>query len=261
MKIGIIGCAGRMGKMIGETAAANGHKIVAGVERGDNIGKLLTDFIKGAESGVTVSSNNEDAFMVSDMVIDFTVAENAITNAELSVKYQKPLLIGTTGLSAEQMSDLQKLAEKTVIVKSANTSLGINIMKDVVKKLAVALDETYDIEIVEMHHRNKADAPSGTALLLGKAAAEGRNITFDANAVMDRTGKRKTGQIGFASLRGGDVIGDHTVIFAGNGERIEISHKATSRQLFVNGVMKIISWVEKGQKAGKLYNMDDVLGL
>jgi len=261
MKIGIIGCAGRMGKMIGETAALNGHKVIVGIDRGDNIGKPLTDFIKGAEKGIAVSSNNEDAFMVSDMVIDFTVADNAVPNAELATKYQKPLLIGTTGLTTEQVSVLQKLASETVIIKSANTSLGINIMKDAVKKLAAILDSSYDIEIVEMHHRNKKDAPSGTALLLGKAAAEGRNIDFDANAVTDRTGKRKTGQIGFASLRGGDVIGDHTVIFAGDGERIEISHKATSRQLFVNGVMKIISWVEKGQKPGKLYDMDDVLGL
>ncbi len=134
-------------------------------------------------------------------------------------------------------------------------------MKNAVKKLAAALDASYDIEIVEMHHRNKADAPSGTALLLGKAAAEGRNVDFETSAVTDRNGKRNSGQIGFASLRGGDVIGDHNVIFAGNGERIEISHKATSRQLFVNGVMKIISWTEKGQKTGKLYDMEDVLGL
>ncbi|OPZ76244.1 MAG: 4-hydroxy-tetrahydrodipicolinate reductase [Alphaproteobacteria bacterium ADurb.Bin438] len=181
----------------------------------------------------------------------------------MAVKYKKPLLVGTTGLKEEHYAGLEKLAKDTVIVTSANASLGVNILKSFVKKLASILDSSYDIEIVEMHHRNKVDSPSGTALILGKAAAEGRQINLDEMAIKERDGiigKREEGKIGFATLRGGDVIGDHTVIFAGNGERIELTHKATSRELFVTGVMKIISWV-KDVKPGKLYGMDDVLGL
>ena len=160
------------------------------------------------------------------------------------------------------MEILKKCAEKTVIVAAPNMSVGVNLLFALVKRAAAVLDPSYDIEIVEMHHRNKADAPSGTALGLGRAAAEGRQVALNDVARYERhgiIGARPAGEIGFATLRGGDVVGDHTVVFAGAGERIELTHKATSREIFADGAIKAALWAQ-GKPDG-LYTMQDVLGL
>ena len=171
-------------------------------------------------------------------------------------------IVGTTGLDAADLAALSAAARHAVIVRSGNMSLGVNLLGALVKRVATTLGEDFDIEIVEMHHRMKVDAPSGTALLLGEAAAAGRGIDLNSHSERGRdgiTGARQSGTIGFASLRGGTVIGDHTVIFAGRGERIELAHKAEDRTVFARGALKAALWA-KGRKPG-LYSMMDVLGL
>ena len=172
------------------------------------------------------------------------------------------MVIGTTGMTPEEIEGLKDAAAKSVIVQAANMSVGVNLLLGLTEQTAAALGDDYDIEIVEMHHRQKADAPSGTALALGRAAADGRGVDLDkvSQRVRDgHTGPRKPGDIGFATLRGGDIAGDHTVIFAGDGERVELVHKASDRAVFARGAIRAARWIE-GQKPG-LYSMRDVLGL
>jgi 4-hydroxy-tetrahydrodipicolinate reductase len=172
-----------------------------------------------------------------------------------------PLVIGTTGHDADQMSQIEAAAAGTAIVKAMNFSAGVNVLFALTERLAATLDEDFDIEIVEMHHKHKVDAPSGTAIGLGEAAAKGRGIELDAKAVRGRDGiskERRPGDIGFASMRGGDVVGEHSVIFAGAGERIELHHKAASREIFAAGAVRAALWLE-GKEPG-LYDMFDVLG-
>ena len=265
MKIGVTGCAGRMGKMLmSRVLTHNGCELAGGSERRESgfIGRDLGEVLGGRALGITVTAYPFELFDAVDAVLDFPAPAASVEHAKIAAETGKILIVGTTGLTAEQTDVLKKCAEKTVIVAAPNMSVGVNLLFALVKRAAADLDPSYDVEIVEMHHRNKADAPSGTALGLGRAAAEGRQVALDDVARYERhgiIGARPAGEIGFAALRGGDVVGDHTVIFAGAGERVELTHKAASREIFADGAIKAALWAQ-GKPAG-LYTMQDVLGL
>jgi 4-hydroxy-tetrahydrodipicolinate reductase len=264
MKIGIVGAAGRMGRMlISAVAQAHGAELAGGTEAANHseIGSDLGELAGLDALGVALSSDSRALFDACDAIIDFTVPTATAAHAVLAAETGTVLVIGTTGLNATQQNAVAEAAQKTVLVQAANYSVGVNLLMGLVEQAARVLPEAYDIEIVEMHHRHKVDAPSGTALALGRAAAEGRAVNLDDVSVRVRdgiTGERKSGDIGFATLRGGDVVGDHTVMFAGAGERVEITHKAASREVFATGAVRAAMWA-KGQKPG-LYSMKDVLG-
>jgi 4-hydroxy-tetrahydrodipicolinate reductase len=212
--------------------------------------------------GVPITTDPLEIFIRSEGVIDFTSPAATAEHAGLAAQARIVHVIGTTGLSAQEDDAVLAASRHAVIVKSGNMSLGVNLLAALTKKAAEVLGPDYDIEIIEMHHRMKVDAPSGTALMMGRAAADGRKIALDDHSVRVRdghTGVRKRGDIGFATLRGGDVIGDHTVIFAGPGERVELTHRAGDRQLFARGAIRAAQW-GKGKPPG-LYSMHDVLDL
>lgn len=214
--------------------------------------------------GATVVTDKADElFVASEAVIDFTRPELLKTHLDLAVEFDKALVIGTTGLDAETRAAIKDAARSVPVVQAANMSVGVTLLGQLVKQLAAKLDDaTFDIEIVEMHHRHKIDAPSGTALALAEAAAEGRDVQLSEVARKSRDGQigpRPQGEIGISTLRGGDVVGDHTVIFAADGERIEVTHKASSRQIFARGAVRAALWAA-GREPG-LYSMLDVLGL
>ncbi len=250
MKIGIVGCKGRMGALLVKELQSGAHKNakLAG-------GTALPQDIK-SKSEFFITTDAEELFKKSDAVIDFTVPEATRKHLALAVKHKTTLIIGTTGLTATDEKKIKDAAKKTAIVQASNFSLGVNLLSALVEKAAATLQADWDIEIFESHHRNKIDAPSGTALTLGKAAQTGRG---KGAFVTDREGKRKPGDIGFSVARGGDVVGEHTVYFYGEGERIELSHVATNRALFARGAIKAALWSEK-KKPG-LYSMRDVLDL
>jgi 4-hydroxy-tetrahydrodipicolinate reductase len=212
--------------------------------------------------GVAVTDDPLPIFLKAEAILDFTTPAASLEHAALAAQARIVHVIGTTGFSANEEAKIEAAARHAVIVKSGNMSLGVNLIAAMVRKAAAALSEEFDIEIIEMHHRHKVDAPSGTALLLGRAAAEGRGVSLHERAVRSRdghTGKRRRGDIGFATLRGGDVVGEHTVMFAGPHERIEFTHRASDRAIFARGAVKAALW-GRGQKPG-LYSMADVLGL
>ena len=212
--------------------------------------------------GVPITTDPLEIFIRSEGVIDFTSPAATAEHAGLAAQARIVHVIGTTGLSAPEDDAVLAASRHAVIVKSGNMSLGVNLLAALTKKAAEVLGPDYDIEIIEMHHRMKVDAPSGTALMMGRAAADGRKVGLDDHSVRVRdghTGVRKRGDIGFATLRGGDVIGDHTVIFAGPGERVELTHRAGDRQLFARGAIRAAQW-GKGKPPG-LYSMRDVLDL
>ncbi|HSV29277.1 MAG TPA: 4-hydroxy-tetrahydrodipicolinate reductase, partial [Candidatus Omnitrophota bacterium] len=197
-----------------------------------------------------------------DAVIDFTAPAATVTHAGMAAAAGKVLVVGTTGLSKDDEAKLQQAADRVPVVYAPNFSVGVNLLMALTERAASILGDDYDIEIVEMHHRHKVDAPSGTALGLGRAAAAGRGVPLDSvwcKARDGHTGARPKGEIGFATLRGGDVVGDHTVMFAAEGERVELTHKASSRAVFAKGAVRAALWA-KGKPAG-LYTMRDVLGL
>ena len=233
-KIGVVGCAGRMGRMLLQTIAeTEGCEIAGGTEAKGNpaVGRDAGVLAGLGELGVTVGADPVELFAKADAVIDFTAPAASAAHAELAAQAMAVHVIGTTGLSEEQNAVIAKAALHTAVVQAPNMSLGVNLLMDLVERVAGILEPDYDIEIVEMHHRHKVDAPSGTALALGRAAAAGRRVDLDSVAQKVRdgvTGERKRGGIGFATLRGGDVTGEHTVIFATPGERVELSHKASS---------------------------------
>jgi len=220
MKIGIVGCAGRMGRMLlGEVIAQDGLVLSGGTESPghENLSDDLGVLAGVASQGIIAGDDTSALFDASDVVIDFTVPATTETHAALAAKHQTALVIGTTGLSAEDQAAVETAAQKVAVVQAANMSVGVNVLLGLAERAAGLLGDDYDIEIVEMHHRHKIDAPSGTALALGKAVAAGRNVDLEQQSVRVRdghTGARKTGTIGFATLRGGDVAGDHTVMFA-----------------------------------------------
>lgn len=263
MKIGIAGCTGRMGLTLIKTVSeTEGVSLAAGSIRPDQQVPQrdfwLANGVVGGE--VAVVTDADALFAESDVVIDFTSPSSSMALAQKAAETGKPLVMGTTGLTAEQFQELGQYATKTAILWASNMSIGVTLLAELVREAARKLDPGYDIEIVEMHHRNKVDAPSGTALSLGKAAAEGRGVDFDAMACLSRegiTGPRPMGEIGFATLRGGEVIGDHTVVFAGAGERIELSHKSSSRAIYAHGAVRAARWLA-GKPAG-LYSMRDSL--
>jgi len=265
MRIGIIGAGGKMGHaLITEILSHPKLQLSGGVVQAGNadIGRDLGELAGTAKAGAKLSANLEDLVKKSEAVIDFSSPEATTTAVKLTAQYKKIHIIGTTGLSDSQKKGLEKAAKKTVIVFSPNMSVGVNILMALTGKVAKIVDDSYDIEILEMHHGHKKDAPSGTSLGLGRAAAEGRGV--DLSEVAKRTrdgiiGERKKGEIGFAALRGGDVVGDHTVIFAGSGERIELTHKAGNRAIYASGAVRAALWA-KGKKHG-LYSMQDVLDL
>jgi 4-hydroxy-tetrahydrodipicolinate reductase len=265
LRVGIIGAGGRMGRMLVQAVqATEGAKLAGGVERaGSNLlGQDLGELAGLGKLGLTLGDDTLSLLTGADVLIDFTSPASTLENLGLAAQQGCGYVIGTTGFSAEDEEKIKRCATYCPIVKAGNMSLGVNLLVTLVEQVARALDPSYDIEIVEMHHRHKVDAPSGTALMLGEAAARGRGIELAESSERGRdgiTGEREPGAIGFASLRGGDVVGDHSVIFAGGGERIEITHKASNRQLFANGALKAALWT-KGKQPG-LYSMLDVLGL
>ncbi|MGP1394629.1 MAG: 4-hydroxy-tetrahydrodipicolinate reductase [Inquilinaceae bacterium] len=265
MRIGIVGCTGRMGALlIRQVAATEGCELVGAVARSESpaIGRDAGNAVGLDPVGVTVTDDPVPLFADADAVIDFTTPEATVRYAGLAAQGKTVHIIGTSGLDADQEAALHKAARHTPIVFAPNMSLGVNLLLALVEQVARTLDDGFDIEIVEMHHRHKVDAPSGTALGLGRAAAAGRGIALDDRAVHGRsghTGPRGRGDIGFAVLRGGDVVGDHSVVFAGAGERIELTHRAANREIYAVGAVKAALWAH-GQRPG-LYSMRDVLEL
>lgn len=264
VKVGVVGCAGRMGQMLLKMLInAPGIVVVGGTERrgsialGQDIGALA-----GADPlGISVGDDPSLLFDTSDVVVDFTNPTATVSHAQMAARTGCALVIGTTGFDNDQLNSLYRSAQRAPIVLAANMSLGINLLQQVVEEVARILDPDWDIEIVEMHHRGKIDAPSGTALALGEAAARGRGQNLRRISRRSRDGQvgpRVKGEIGFAALRGGDVVGDHTVIFAADGERVEITHRASSREIFARGAVKSVLWAA-GKNPG-LYSMRDVLG-
>lgn len=261
----VTGGSGRMGRMLIETVRGSDKARLVGVtERPghDWIGADIGTALGGATIGVTVTDDPLEAFTTAQAVIDFTSPAATVAHAELTAQARAVHVIGTTGFTPEDLAHLSAAARHAVIVRAGNMSLGVNLLVKLTEKVAAALDADYDIEVIEAHHRHKVDAPSGTALMLGEAAAAGRGVTLEAVADRGRdgiTGARKSGDIGFTAIRGGDIIGEHDVMFAADGERITLRHVASDRSVFARGALKAALW---GQDKGPgAYDMMDVLGL
>jgi 4-hydroxy-tetrahydrodipicolinate reductase len=260
-----MGAGGRMGKALVRQIQDMPNCTVSGgtePEGSPFLGADIGELAGVGKLGIPITRDPLELFVRSEGVLDFTTPEATAEHAMFAAQARIVHVIGTTGLSHEQEERVQAAGRHAVVVKSGNMSLGVNLLASLLRKAAAVLDADFDIEIVEMHHRMKVDAPSGTALLLGKAVAEGREVALESNAVRSRdghTGVRRRGDIGFAALRGGDVIGDHTVIFAGAGERLEFTHRASDRALFATGALKAALWGQ-GKPPG-VYSMQDVLGL
>jgi 4-hydroxy-tetrahydrodipicolinate reductase len=265
MRLIVAGAGGRMGRtLVKAIAETTGLALAGAVEdaRSPLIGQDAGVLAGLPANGIALGADARLLLAKADAIVDFTAPQATIAFAALAAEAGKSHIIGTTGLAAADEAKIKDAARKAVIVKSGNMSLGVNLLAALAKRVAKALDDEFDIEILEIHHNKKVDAPSGTALLLGRAAAEGRNINLDQRSVRAReghTGARRPGDIGFAALRGGTVVGEHSVIFAGPAERIELVHKAEDRMIFARGALKAALWA-RGQKPG-LYSMADVLGL
>lgn len=247
--IGILGVTGRMGRAIGNAAAEAGVPVAGGIDR------------KGGVHG-----DHADAAALataSSVLIDFSAPDALERHLRIAVDADRPIVVGTTGLKPEHHAAIDEAARHVAVLQSANTSLGVNLLRGLVEQAAARLGPDWDIEVLEMHHRDKVDAPSGTALLLAQSAAKGRGSTLKELSRFDRMGDhpegREEGTIGYASLRGGSVAGDHMVIFATEGERLELGHRAESRAIFARGAVKAAEWLA-GKPAGR-YTMQDVLGL
>jgi len=261
----ITGASGRMGQMLVREVLASGRLRLAGcLERVGHpwIGQDIGACMGRADVGLAVGDDPLEAFARAQVVIDFTAPAATVEFAALAAQARAVHVIGTTGLEAADLASIAAAARHAVIVRAGNMSLGVNLLVQLTRKVAAALDADWDIEVVEAHHRMKVDAPSGTALMLGQAAADGRGV--DLGEVSDRgrdgiTGARGRGMIGFSAIRGGDVVGEHDVIFAADGERIVLRHLATDRAIFARGALKAALW-GLGQKPGE-YDMIDVLGL
>ena len=261
----ITGASGRMGQMlIAEVLASKSMRLIGALERPGHqwIGKDLGEAMGGHSLGITVTDDTLEAMAEAQALIDFTSPAATVANAAIAAQARAVHVIGTTGLTDEDIAKLDAAARHATIIRAGNMSLGVNLLVQLTRKIAQALDEDFDIEIIEAHHHHKVDAPSGTALMLGEAAAEGRGVLLAE--VSDRgrdgiTGAREYGHIGFAAIRGGDVVGEHDVIFAAPGERIVLRHLATDRKIFARGALKAAIW---GQGRGPgAFDMLDVLGL
>lgn len=266
MKVGVLGCAGRMGRAVmAEVLASEDCTLAGGLESEGNpaLGQDLGSLAGTGAIGLAAASDAAALMHEAEVVIEFSSPEATVQHATLAARHKTAQVIGTTGLSESQAAAVRRAAESTPIVWASNMSLGVNLLLQLAEQVGRALGpEAFDIEILEMHHRHKVDAPSGTALALGEAAARGRGVSLDQMAVRTRdglTGARDSGTIGFATLRGGDVVGDHVVIFAGAGERIEIAHRAADRRIYARGALHAARWLVGKDPA--LYGMADVLGL
>jgi 4-hydroxy-tetrahydrodipicolinate reductase len=265
LRLIVAGAGGRMGRTLIEAISdTEGAVLVGAVEAAGSavIGRDAGELAGLGVNGILVTQEIEPLLADADGILDFTVPAATVILASHAARRGLVHVIGTTGLAAEHENAIAAAASSARIVKSGNMSLGVNLLAALVERVARTLDADFDIEILEMHHGRKTDAPSGTALLLGRAAAAGRDIDLDKRSVRLRDGHpgaRKSGDIGFASLRGGTVVGDHSVIFAGPHERIELVHKAEDRMIFARGAVKAALWANS-RKPG-LYSMADVLGL
>lgn len=257
MRIGVVGCNGRVGKLIIEELLSGNW-----LDKGLLLAGGTARDTSNVPEGCLAMEDAKELFEKSDVVIDFTLPEGTKKHVEFAAKAKTPIVIGTTGLTPEDEEFLQKKSKEVCIVYAANMSIGVNLLLALVEQAAQRLEEDWDIEIFESHHRYKVDAPSGTALALGKAAASGRSGNLEILADYDRhgnIGSREKGKIGFSVARGGDVVGEHTVFFYGEGERLELAHKATNRALFAKGALRAAMWCD-GKPAG-LYSMRDVLDI
>lgn len=261
----VTGASGRMGQMLSKTVLASDKaKLVGAVEREGHpwVGCDLGEMLGGTANGVIVTDEPLEAFVKAQAILDFTAPAATVAFAELAAQARAVHVIGTTGMTDADLEKLEAASHHAVIVRAGNFSLGVNLLTVLTKKVAAALDEDYDIEIIEAHHNQKVDAPSGTALMLGEAAAEGRGVSL--GDVEDRardgiTGAREKGAIGFHAIRGGDIVGEHDVMFAAAGERITLRHVASDRMVFSRGALKAALWGQD-KKPGQ-YDMVDVLGL
>jgi 4-hydroxy-tetrahydrodipicolinate reductase len=265
MRLIVAGAGGRMGRALTRVISETKGAVLAGALEApgsDLLGKDAGVLAGLPANGVLVSADLWTMSANADGILDFTVPGATIANVAIAAERGLVHIVGTTGLSASDNAVIKSVTSRAVVVKSGNMSLGINLLAALVKRVAQSLDDSFDIEILEIHHRGKIDAPSGTALMLGEAAAAGRKLALEAHSARGRdgvTGARRTGDVGFASLRGGTVTGDHSVIFAGAMERIELIHRAEDRTMFAQGAVKAALWA-RDKKPG-LYTMADVLGL
>ncbi|MFQ3574661.1 MAG: 4-hydroxy-tetrahydrodipicolinate reductase [Thermodesulfovibrionales bacterium] len=261
----VMGIAGRMGSRIGAICnESDVIKIVGGIEKSGHtsVGKDIGIVIGSGEIGVKVTDSLRDIISSGDVVIDFTHREATIQNVNVAMSSKKAMVIGTTGLSKEDMEIIKDASRQIPIVQAPNMSVGVNLLLRVLKDIANVLGDEYDVEIVELHHRMKKDAPSGTALKMAQVIAESLGRNLDEVGVYARKGiigERTKKEIGIQTVRAGDIVGEHTVYFGGLGERIEITHKASSRDTFARGAVRAAQWIVK-QNPG-LYDMQDVLGL
>jgi 4-hydroxy-tetrahydrodipicolinate reductase len=256
VRIAILGAAGRMGRALSDALPQHGSlKLGAALDRGEAAGQG-----KEFAHGVALSSDLAAQTTNFDVLIDFTRPEGTLAAVKACVAAGRGIVIGTTGFTPEQREEIELAAQQIPVCISGNFSIGVNLCMALVEHAARVLGERFDIEVVEAHHRMKVDAPSGTALMLGEAAARGAELSLKDAAVYARqghTGAREAGTIGFATIRGGDVVGDHTVMFLGDGERVEIAHKASNRANFANGALRAAAWLSN--KPAGLYSMKDVL--
>ncbi len=264
LAIGVLGAAGRMGcAVVREVAESDGCVLAAAADVADSpaIGRDAGEVAGAPRADVAISADARAVFDEADVVIEFSLPEATAAHAALAAERGVAHVIGTTGLDEAQEAALKAAGARATIVHAPNMSLPVNILFALTKQVASMLDDRFDIEIVETHHRDKADAPSGTALALGRAAAEGRGVEFDAVSVRGRDGligPRRRGDIGLAALRGGDNVGEHTVVLAADGERLELTHRASSRRIYARGAVRAALWA-RGKDPG-LYGMADVLG-
>ena len=261
----ITGASGRMGQMLVRTVLDSDHaRLVGAIERPGSpwIGRDLGEAMGAAPLGITVTDDAVGAIARAQAVIDFTSPAATVAFAELAAQARAVHVIGTTGLEPDDLAKIKAAARHAPIIRAGNMSLGVNLLVGLTRKVAAALGEDWDIEVVEAHHNRKVDAPSGTALMLGEAAAEGRGHNLDDLRTPPRegiTGARQAGSIGFSAIRGGDIVGEHDVIFATAGERVILRHVATDRAIFARGALRAALW---GQDKGPgEYDMADVLGL
>jgi len=261
----VTGGSGRMGQMLIRTVLASDKARLVGVtERPGHewVGRDLGDSMGSGASGVVVTDDPLEAFVKAQAVIDFTAPAATVAHTELTAQARAVHVIGTTGFSTDDLVAFKAAARHAVIIRAGNMSLGVNLLTKLTEKVAAALDADYDIEVIEAHHRHKVDAPSGTALMLGEAAAKGRGERLDDVADRGRdgiTGARERGAVGFAAIRGGDIVGEHDVMFAAEGERIILRHIASDRSVFARGALRAALWGQ-GKDPGE-YDMIDVLGI
>jgi len=264
-KIAILGASGRMGQMLIQTIQnSDAASLVAVADRAgsDWVGRDLGVCMGASEIGLVVSDDAAATIAAADAVIDFTTPAATVVHAGLAAQTGTAHVIGTTGMTDEELAAISQSGQKTAIVRAGNMSLGVNLLTQLTRKVAAALDEDFDIEVIEYHHNQKVDAPSGTALMFADAAAQGRGVSLADVRDSGRdgiTGARKRGDIGLVAVRGGDIVGEHDVMFAAAGERVILRHVATDRGIFARGALKAALWAI-GKPAGE-YSMLDVLGL